>query len=71
MYKCQHCSFIIGPRIPATMIVVAKRVKEYHNYHPDGGGMVITKGWETERELRVCPSCVKEYEELVASGMIH
>lgn len=43
MYNCNLCNRTIGPRVPLAMVVIKKRI--------------LTKGWETVKEIGVCPAC--------------
>jgi hypothetical protein len=62
MYICQSCNTVQLPRTPLSLRVVETRQMTYTNTvfdEDEGEKQVVTKGWETVREERWCPSCVK------------
>lgn len=65
MFICQGCKTVSKPREPKTLVVVQTRPMEYHN-PPDGPYVnpleqVISKGYETVKEIALCPPCVEAH----------
>ena len=53
MYICAACRLVQPPKTPALSKVLETRDRVYL----DEKGLVIAKGTEIVREIRVCPAC--------------
>lgn len=62
-YICGKCKVSQLPRTPSTPIVIETRPMEYSNLIvvDEIPEIKVSKGFETVRELRVCPACAKEF----------
>lgn len=70
MYICQNCHVSQLPRTSAIPVVTETRKVQYTNHvvvrdGDDEGTVreVTSKGFETIREIRVCPACAEELKE--------
>ena len=54
MYRCDKCHEVTKPGERVNKIVEEKRDKVY-----EYDGVIIGKGWEVVREIKVCAECAK------------
>lgn len=54
-YRCHNCRQVPEPGTKATRVVLATREVEYKDWR----GNLVSRGYETTREVDVCPSCVR------------
>ena len=55
MYICSSCGIVTQPREPMRKIVVETRSKIYLD--PDDERVVVGRGQEIVREMKMCPAC--------------
>ena len=64
MFRCGSCNTLTKPREKATRLVTATRPRVYYNER----GVKVGEGFETVREINLCPSCVAYYN---ANGKVN
>jgi len=57
MYKCDLCKRSVKPNIKMERVVIETRPKTYPPVSRDGK-YYYPKGYETVREIAVCPECL-------------
>ena len=66
MFRCEnkHCGKVVPARTPANMVTIETREKTYENpvfnHGKPTNKTCITTGFETVREIKVCPNCFRE-----------
>ena len=62
MFKCEKCGLQVQKKQPINWVTVKTREKTYQNLNTRSKREEIryTKGFETEKEVKVCPSCYEK-----------